>query len=87
VLSKSERKRYGERKVGKKQNGKIIIFCDVTPCSLADRYLNLGGTFCLHLHGTRHFSLKVEAEPPPELLGTCSPDWMSSHPRGLQPLW
>ena len=31
----------------------ITVFCDVTPCSLAEIYWRFAGTYCLHLRGTR----------------------------------
>jgi hypothetical protein len=31
----------------------LLLFWDVTPCSLVDRYQHIGGTCCLHLHVRR----------------------------------
>jgi hypothetical protein len=38
---------------------KIIIICDITPCSLLSFNRRFGGTYCLHLQGRRNkFSKK-----------------------------
>jgi hypothetical protein len=38
---------------------KIVVFWDVTPCTLVNRYQRFGGICCLHLQGDTEGSSKV----------------------------
>jgi hypothetical protein len=68
---------------------KTDLFCDVTPCSLVDRYQTFRATHWLHLHGSRgngdyktvYFStLKTRKTRLPRIIYTHSPYDTASYP-------